>query len=114
MSNFASGKKAIAYCDRCSFEYPYNDLRFEIFNQKRTGYRVCDECLDVDQPQLQLGKYATDDPQALLNPRPDRGLTESRRFSAFDPIGGGVTEFGSSTLGLDMFGKIGKLTVTTS
>ena len=38
MSNFASGKKAIAYCDRCSFEYPYNDLRFEIFNQKRTGY----------------------------------------------------------------------------
>jgi len=114
MSNFASGKKAIAYCDRCSFEYPYNDLRFEIFNQKRTGYRVCDECLDVDQPQLQLGKYATDDPQALLNPRPDRGLTESRRFSAFDPIGGGVTEFGSSTLGLDMFGKVGKLTVTTS
>lgn len=114
MSNFASGKKAIAYCDRCSFEYPYNDLKFEIFNQKRTGYRVCDECLDVDQPQLQLGKYATDDPQALLNPRPDRGLTESRRFSAFDPIGGGVTEFGSSTLGLDMFGKIGKLTVTTS
>jgi len=114
MGNFASGKKSIAYCDRCSFEYPYNDLKFEIFNQKRTGYRVCDECLDVDQPQLQLGKYATDDPQALLNPRPDRGLTESRRFSAFDPIGGGVTEFGSSTLGLDMFGKVGKLTVTTS
>ena len=114
MSNFASGKKAIAYCDRCSFEYPYNELKFEIYDQKRTGYRVCNECLDVDQPQLQLGKYAKDDPQALRNPRPDKGLAASRRLSAFDPIGGGVTEFGSSTVGLDMFGKIGNLTVTTS
>ena len=114
MGNFASGKKSIAYCDRCSFEYPYNDLKFEIYNQKRTGFRVCDQCLDEDQPQLQLGKYSTDDPQALRDPRPDRGLAASRRFSAFDPIGGGITELGSSTLGLDMFGKVGKLTVTTS
>lgn len=70
--------------------------------------------MDVDQPQLQLGKYAKDDPQALRNPRPDKGLAASRRLSAFNPIGGGITEFGSSTVGLDMFGKIGNLTVTTS
>ena len=114
MGNFASGKKSIAFCDRCGFEYPYTDLVFEIFNQKRTGYKVCSECLDVDQPQLQLGKYSSDDPQALLDPRPDRGLAASRRFFAFNPIGGGITELGSSTLGLDMFGKVGKLTVTTS
>jgi len=114
MSSYSSGSKAIAYCDRCNFEYPYNDLKFEIYDQKQTGYRVCPECFDIDQPQLQVGKYPTDDRQALLNPRPDNSLAASRRFSAFNPIGGGVTEYGSSTLGLDMFGKIGTLTVTTS
>ena len=56
MPSFASGKYAIAICDRCGFEYPYNELRFEISDQKRTGFRVCYECLDQDQPQLQLGQ----------------------------------------------------------
>ena len=31
----------------------------------------CDTCWDPDQPQLQLGMYPVDDPQALRNPRPD-------------------------------------------
>ena len=39
---------------------------------------VCPECWDPDQPQNQLGRYNVDDPQALRNPRPDQGLTESR------------------------------------
>ena len=32
---------------------------------------VCDTCWDPDQPQLQLGMYPVDDPQAVRNPRKD-------------------------------------------
>jgi len=35
-----------------------------------TGLLVCPECLDKDQPQLQLGRWPVNDPQALENPRP--------------------------------------------
>jgi len=32
---------------------------------------VCSSCWDPDQPQLQLGMYPVDDPQAVRNPRND-------------------------------------------
>ena len=32
---------------------------------------VCDTCWDPDQPQLQLGMYPVDDPQAVRDPRKD-------------------------------------------
>ncbi len=32
---------------------------------------VCQACWVPDQPQLQLGMYPVDDPQAIRNPRPD-------------------------------------------
>ena len=115
MPSFASGKYAIAICDRCGFEYPYNELRFEISDQKRTGFRVCYECLDQDQPQLQLGEYPVNVPQALRDARPDTSLEASRRLSAWDPIGGYDAEYGASSLSnMIMRGKIGDLTVTTS
>ena len=114
MSNFASGKHAFGYCDLTGFRYPLKDLVPQIVNGKPTGLLFGKDVVSPDQPQLKLGEIRTDDPQALRNPRPDRGLAASRRFSAFNPIGGGITELGSSTLGLDMFGKVGKLTVTTS
>ena len=113
MSAYASGKNAIAFCDRCAFEYPYNKLRFEIYDQKRTGFRVCPECLDVDQPQLQLGKNPINDPQALRDARPDTSLEASRRLSGWNPIGGYDSIYGKSTLML-MKATLGKITVTTS
>jgi len=54
------------------------------------------------------------DPQALRNPRPDTALEESRILGAFDPVGGGITELGSRTVGLDITGEIGRVTVVTS
>ena len=33
--------------------------------------KVCPECWDPDQPQLQLGMYPVNDPQAVREPRPD-------------------------------------------
>ncbi len=32
---------------------------------------ICPECWDPDQPQLMLGTFPVDDPQALRNPRKD-------------------------------------------
>jgi len=35
-----------------------------------TGLKVCPECWDPDQPQLQVGRWPVSDPQALRSPRP--------------------------------------------
>jgi hypothetical protein len=70
-SQFASGKNAIAMCDRCGQRYKLTELKTEIVKTKRYQLLVCPQCWDPDQPQLQLGMYPVDDPQALRNPRPD-------------------------------------------
>ena len=68
---FASGKKAIAECDRCGFRYKLKQLRKLTIKTKSTNILVCPSCWEPDQPQLQIGMYPVDDPQALRNPRPD-------------------------------------------
>ena len=67
------------------------DLVPQIENQRWTGLLVGRDVVDVDQPQLQLGKVKTNDNESLRNPRPDRALTESRELFAFNPVGGGIT-----------------------
>ena len=111
--SYASGKYAFGYCDRTGFRYPKKDLVPQIVNQRPTGLLVGKDVVDPDQPQLQLGRVRVDDPQALRNPRPDQSLEQSRRFFAFNPGGGGVTALGSRTVGLDIEGQIGNVTVTT-
>ena len=54
------------------------------------------------------------DPQAIRNPRPDVSLTESRSLAAWNPVGGGSELYGTETLGLDIKGEVGKVTVSTS
>ena len=73
--------------------------------------RVCYDCLDEDNPQLKLGELNIVDPQNLYNPRVDTGEKESTTYVAFNPVGGGVTEFGSSTMGLDITAELGKVKV---
>jgi len=111
--SYASGKYAFGYCDRTGFRYPKKDLVPQIVNQRPTGLLVGKDVVDPDQPQLQLGRVRVDDPQALRNPRPDQSLEQSRKFFAFNPVGGGVTALGSRTVGLDIEGQIGNVTVTT-
>jgi hypothetical protein len=43
---------------------------------------VCNECWEEDHPQLLLGMYPVDDPQALRNPRPDRSYVTSGLLSS--------------------------------
>ena len=113
MSSYASGKNAFGFCDRTGFRYPLKDLVPQIENGKPNGLLVGRDVVDQDQPQLQLGRVRTLDPQALRDPRPDTGQAESRRMYAFDPIGGGNTALGSRTVGLDMTAELGKITVST-
>jgi hypothetical protein len=70
-NRFASGKNAIAMCDRCGQRFKLTQLKTEVIKTKLYQLLVCHECWDPDHPQLQLGMYPVDDPQALRNPRPD-------------------------------------------
>jgi hypothetical protein len=114
MGEFAAGKKAFGFCDRTGFRYPLKDLVEQFVDGKPSGLRVGRDVVDIDNPQYQLGRTRKDDPQALRNPRPDKGQDASRRLYAWDPIGGGVTELGSRTVGLDMHGEVGFIKVTIS
>ena len=76
-NRFASGKNAISECDRCGQRFKLKVLKTEIIKTKNYNLLVCPECWDPDHPQLQLGMFPVDDPQALRNPRPDRSYTVS-------------------------------------
>jgi NAD-dependent SIR2 family protein deacetylase len=70
-STYASGRIAIAECDRCGQRYKLKELKTEVIKTKRYELKVCPECWDPDQPQLLLGMYPVEDPQALRGPRRD-------------------------------------------
>jgi len=76
-NRFASGKNAIAQCDRCDGRYLLKVLRREIIKGRNYDLLVCQECWDPDHPQLHLGEFPVDDPQGLRNPRPDRSYVVS-------------------------------------
>ena len=114
MSIYASGKYAFGYCDITGFRYKLSDLVPLIRDGRDTGLRVGYDHLDVDNPQYELGRMSITDPQAIRNPRPPRALADSRKMFAFDPVGGGITELGSRTVGLDIHAEVGKVTVSTS
>lgn len=100
-NRFTSGKNSIAECDRCGQRFKLTVLKKEVIRTKTYNLLVCPECWDPDHPQLLLGMYPVDDPQAVRNPRPDQsyyqsGLTSigslgegSRVFQwGWNPVGG--------------------------
>ena len=70
-NKFSSGKYAIAECDRCGQRFKLKELRKLVIKQQMKNIKVCNECWEPDQPQLLLGMYPVNDPQAVRNPRPD-------------------------------------------
>ena len=105
MSNrFASGKNAIAECDRCGQRFKLKILKTEIIKTKQYNLLVCPECWDPDHPQLQLGMFPVDDPQALRNPRPDRSYVLSGTNGLqLDPTGTGTDGAGTVEGGSRIF-----------
>ena len=70
-NKFSSGKFAIAECDRCGQRYKLKELKKLVIKQQIKNIKVCPSCWDPDQPQLSLGLYPVNDPQAVREPRPD-------------------------------------------
>jgi len=100
-NRFAAGKRAISECDRCGFRFKLKNLKELVIKTKNVNILVCPQCWEEDHPQLLLGMYPVDDPQALRNPRPDRSyitsgllvtnyLGEGSRaiFWGWNPVGG--------------------------
>jgi hypothetical protein len=76
-NKFASGKYAIAECDRCGQRYMLKELKKLTIKTKTVNIKVCPECWEPDQPQLQIGMYPVSDAQAVREPRPDTSYTTS-------------------------------------
>jgi len=103
-SKFASGKYAIAECDRCDGRYMLKELRIQIVKTKPFQIKVCRSCWDPDQPQLSLGLYPVDDPQAVRDPRPDVSyLVSGNNGLQINLTGEGPNGFGSPDMGSRVF-----------
>lgn len=87
-SRFASGKYSIAECDRCAQRYKLKELRKLTIKTKQVSIKVCPECWEADQPQLSLGLYPVNDPQAVREPRPDISYVTSGVNTLGSPEGG--------------------------
>ena len=68
---YAKGRRAFGFCDRCGFRADLSALYLQPVKGRNTNLKVCNECLDQDHPQLFLGMFPINDPQALRDPRPD-------------------------------------------
>jgi hypothetical protein len=103
-NRFSSGKYAIAQCDRCNFRYKLKQLKRLIIKTKNINILVCPECWEPDQPQLQLGMYPVNDPQAVRNPRPDTSYQVSGLDAEGDPAGGSrIFQWGWNPVGGSRF-----------
>lgn len=100
-SKYASGKYAIAECDRCGQQYKLKELKKEVIKTKLYQIKVCPTCWDPDQPQLSLGLYPVNDPQAVREPRPDTSYLQSGNNGLQTEINGGTTieGFGGPDMG---------------
>ena len=127
-NRFAAGYKAIAECDICAFRYKLHQLRKLIIKTKVTDIKACPTCWVPDQPQLQLGMFPVDDPQALRSPRPDLSYYQSGPSAdgypsmgsrdiqwGWNPVGG-ARDFDNALTPnyLVAIGQIGTVTVTTT
>lgn len=138
-NRFASGKNSIAQCDRCDFRFKLKHLKPLTIKTKKVNILVCPTCWEPDQPQLQLGMYPVDDPQAVRNPRNDKSYYQSglnglqltnqtgpspndtgypeggsRIFQwGWNPVGGSQDD-GLTPNNLVAQGSIGTVTVTTT
>jgi hypothetical protein len=127
-SKYASGKYTIAECDRCGQRYKLKELKKEVIKTKLFNIKVCPTCWDPDQPQLSLGLYPVNDPQAVREPRPDVSYQASgvdilgnisggsRVFQwGWNPVGGASSFDTALTPNyLVAIGQIGTITVSTT
>jgi hypothetical protein len=96
-TQFASGRFAIAECDRCAFRFKLTVLKKLTIKTKNVSIKVCPECWEEDQPQLQLGMYPVNDPQAVREPRRDNSYYQSGNTGLDVNVNGGTAVLGYGT-----------------
>ena len=94
---YASGKFSIAECDRCGQRYKLKELKKQVLKTKLYNIKVCPTCWDPDQPQLQLGMYPVNDPQAVREPRRDNSYYQSGNTGLDVNVNGGTAVLGYGT-----------------
>ena len=100
-TKYASAKHTIAECDRCGQRYKLTQLKKLTIKTKQVSIKVCPECWEMDQPQLQLGMYPVNDPQAVREPRPDNSYLQSGNNGLDINVNGGSSQsgFGAPEMG---------------
>ena len=127
-TKYASAKNSIAECDRCGQRYKLSELRKLTIKTKQVSIKVCPECWDPDHPQLQLGMYPVNDPQAVREPRPDTSYVVSGLGpDGYSDLGSRQIQWGWAPVGgasgfdtvltpndLIGLGQVGSVTITTT
>ena len=92
-NRFASNKRAFGFCDRCGFRGPLRTFTYVYILGKQQNIKVCKECQDYRNGDNEAywwgiigGQKASNDPQALRNPRPDNNRNDSCSDFAFGPV----------------------------
>lgn len=86
---YGNTKANPSICDRCGQKWPRIKLKAQVIAEKQTRLMVCPDCLDVDQPQLMIGKIRTiSDPYPIRDPRPDINFNLAETGFGWNPIGG--------------------------
>lgn len=99
-NKYSSGKYSIAECDICGQRYKLKELKKLVVKQQIKNIKACPECWNPDQPQLSLGLYPVDDPQAVREPRPDTSYVASGIDSIGYQAGGSrVIQWGWNPVG---------------
>lgn len=83
---YAKGRRAFGFCDRCGFRADLSRLYLQPIKGRNTNIKVCTECLDEDHPQLFLGMFPVNDPQALRDPRPDTAKVVSEALFGWQDV----------------------------
>ena len=118
---YASGKYAQFICDTCGWAYPYTTAKMTW-----EGNRVCIECYEPKQPQLDPPSI-TADAEALWQPRPEVPMPQSQlglvkttnpSSAVIDSTGSNSMTFtddpiGSKFEGEEGTGELGDVTVST-
>ena len=93
---YSVGKYSYGICDKTGFRYDSKDLVFEFRNGSKTGLKVGIDVVDPDHPQNFVGRIKFDDPQTVMDARPDRTEPATERllnpnFLTTGSAGGGTT-----------------------
>ena len=101
VARFASSQKGYRTLRRVWVPVQVTGAKNLFVKGSRYKRKGCRECWSPDHPQLRLGEFPVNDPQAIRNPRPDPKLLASGDLAVVVFSGGG-TLLVAGTIRLDL------------